>query len=42
MLCMVVTPLVSQPEMSALKYPMPLKSSDMSVMEETPQLAMGP
>ena len=42
MLCMVVTPVVSQPEMSALKYPMPVKSSDMSVMEKTPQLVMGP
>ena len=37
MLRMVVTPEVVQPEMSALKLPMPLKSSAMSVMEETPQ-----
>ena len=37
MLRMVVTPEVVQPEMSALKLPMPLKSSAMSLMEETPQ-----
>ena len=37
MLRMVVTPEVIQPEMSALKLPMPLKSSAMSLMEETPQ-----
>ena len=34
---MVVTLEVLQPEMSALKFVMPLKSSAMSVMEETPQ-----
>ena len=37
MLRMVVTLEVVQPEMSALKLPMPLKSSAMSVMEVTPQ-----
>ena len=37
MLRMVVTLEVVQPEMSALKLPMPLKSSAMSLMEETPQ-----
>ena len=39
---MSVTPEVSQPEMSALKDAMFLKSSDMSVMAETSQSAMGP
>ena len=39
---MSVTPAVFQPEMSALKDAMFLKSSDMSVMAETPQWAMGP
>ena len=39
---MSVTPAVFQPEMSALKDAMSLKSSDMSVMAETPQWAMGP
>ena len=34
---MSVTPEVFQPEMSALKLLMSLKSSAMSVMEETPQ-----
>ena len=37
MLRMVVTLEVVQPEMSALKLPMPLKSSAISLMEETPQ-----
>ena len=37
MLFMDVTPEVLQPEMSALKLLMSLKSSAMSVMEETPQ-----
>ena len=39
---MVMTPEVFQPEMFALKYAMSMKSSDMSVMAETPQSAMGP
>ena len=39
---MLVTPEVFQPEMSALKDVISLKSSDMSVMAETPQWAMGP
>ena len=37
MCVMDVTPEVLQPEMSALKLLMSLKSSAMSVMEETPQ-----
>eukprot|EP00964_Phaeocystis_antarctica_P069421 scaffold42180_cov51-Phaeocystis_antarctica.AAC.3 len=39
---MVVTPEVSQLEMSALKLFKPRKSSLMSVMPETHQSAMGP
>jgi hypothetical protein len=39
---MVVTLEVSQPEMSALKFVKPRKSSRMSVMAETSQSAMGP
>ena len=39
---MVVTPEVSQLEMSALKYIKPLKSKLMSVTAETTQLAMAP
>jgi len=39
---MVVTLEVSQPEMSALKFAKPRKSSRMSVMAETHQSAMGP
>ena len=39
---MSVTPAVFQPEMSALKDAMSFKSSDMSVMAETSQWAMGP
>ena len=39
---MLVTPEVFQPEMFALKYVRPMKSSDMSVIAETPQSAMGP
>jgi hypothetical protein len=39
---MLVTPEVFQPEMFALKYVRPVKSSDMSVMAETSQSAMGP
>ena len=39
---MVVTLEVSQPEMSALKFAKPRKSSLMSVMAETHQSAMGP
>ena len=42
MALMVVTLEVSQPEMSALKFVKPRKSSRMSVMVETSQLAMGP
>ena len=38
---MVVTLEVSQPEMSALKFVQPRKSSCMSVMAETHQSAMG-
>ena len=39
---MSMTPAVFQLEMSALKDVMSLKSSDMSVMAETSQSAMGP
>jgi hypothetical protein len=39
---MVVTPDVSQPEMSALKFVKEEKSQPMSVMAETSQSAMGP
>ena len=39
---MLVTPEVFQPEMFALKDVRPVKTSDMSVMAETSQSAMGP
>ena len=40
--CMVVTPDVSQLDMSALNWVKALKRLDMSVTAETPQLEMGP